>query len=623
MFFDTIEKRDELKCGWCGHVFRHIVEFLSHKSQHVGPGQGLGCEICGTSYTRQIALQQHYKRKHVIPVSIKKSYSAICNEKELQGNSRTITKSVNIVVEQIPIVPVVVDSCSKVSSPISHRVAPPIDQLLTAQDSLGLDACNYPPALASTDMLEEGVQNILHCTNNVKEHINTSLPTNVELTHVVIDSATSMNNSNVTASPGMYSKIALRHKDTENMPDFHFILMTNTHHGKSLVYKNQVLKCLYCDYKGTWKTAICSHMQDKHPDILKVQQFLEVMPEAANEDQKIIRMSEYTLMLKEKSKGTKIRGVEKQDLPGEFLCSKCDKVFNRLRYLRKHLHLHKAEAKYLCSDCGKAFKTQAYLQTHLKTHRQKSAYECKQCSFTSTINAAIHAHRQLHNEGSVLCDICGYAYNDKSTLAKHKVVHDVSRPFACTYPGCTWRFKTEVMCRAHFRAHTTEGKFRCDICGYVFRHKHHLQRHEEKMHSMKIVKSSQPNLGETLSEQNQNILETGNAEIHEVSNTVSLIIRDENGVMINSEVGTDQLDLQGALQNSQLVIATDEDGNTINYEVTDIAMNVAYQTLLQGSDGLHVGDTQAILIPQADGSHIVFHQEEVTGSISDDHSASI
>ena len=42
------------------------------------------------------------------------------------------------------------------------------------------------------------------------------------------------------------------------------------------------------------------------------------------------------------------------------------------------------------------------------------------------------------------------------------------------------------MCKAHIRAHTTEGKFPCWVCGYVFRHKHHLQRHLKKMHNMEL-----------------------------------------------------------------------------------------------------------------------------------------
>ncbi|ESO86589.1 hypothetical protein LOTGIDRAFT_75700, partial [Lottia gigantea] len=161
-----------------------------------------------------------------------------------------------------------------------------------------------------------------------------------------------------------------------------------------------------------------------------------------------------------------------------FTCSKCDKVFNRLRYLRKHMETHKTESKFLCDECGKSFKTKNYLQAHRRTHRPKM-FKCSQCSFSSSVNSLIHAHRQLHNHGSVLCDVCGQAYLDNSTLKKHKRVHDMSRPFGCTYPGCTWRFNKEVLCQAHVKSHTTTGQFMCNICEYSFRHKHHLQRHQQ------------------------------------------------------------------------------------------------------------------------------------------------
>jgi hypothetical protein len=42
----------------------------------------------------------------------------------------------------------------------------------------------------------------------------------------------------------------------------------------------------------------------------------------------------------------------------------------------------------------------------------------------------------------------------------------------------------QVMCRAHYRGHTTTGKFACHVCNYVFRHKHHLQRHLAKIHAL-------------------------------------------------------------------------------------------------------------------------------------------
>ncbi|CAL1538660.1 unnamed protein product [Lymnaea stagnalis] len=157
-------------------------------------------------------------------------------------------------------------------------------------------------------------------------------------------------------------------------------------------------------------------------------------------------------------------------------------MFSRLRYMRRHQSTHRTERTHLCDNCGKSFKTKAILVAHRRSHKSKS-YHCPQCNFISSSSAAIHIHRQLHPNGSVICEVCGNAYIDKSTLNKHMKVHDFNRPYPCTHPGCTWRFKTDVMRKAHVRSHTTIGKFSCTTCGYNFRQKHHLQRHIAKIHN--------------------------------------------------------------------------------------------------------------------------------------------
>ncbi|EMP31379.1 Zinc finger and BTB domain-containing protein 7B [Chelonia mydas] len=63
-------------------------------------------------------------------------------------------------------------------------------------------------------------------------------------------------------------------------------------------------------------------------------------------------------------------------------------------------------------------------------------------------------------------------------------VHDAERPCRCSFPHCGWRFKSEVLLRAHLQAHVTPGQFECHSCGSAFRHKHHLQRHQARMHGV-------------------------------------------------------------------------------------------------------------------------------------------
>ena len=367
--------------------------------------------------------------------------------------------------------------------------------------------------------------------------------------------------------------------------------------GHSFQYGRSSFKCLHCQYKTYSKQSIGKHMRDKHEDLLAINQSISIKDQVSVDNQRIMSMCQYTAMNmrnKKKRKNPQPRRLEKQDLPGVFPCGSCEKVFGRLRYLRKHMETHRTERKFLCDECGKGFKSRAYLTIHRKTHKDK-LFHCTQCSFTSGVPAAIHAHRQLHSQGSVLCDICGYAYLDKSTLNKHKRVHDLSRPYACTFPECTWRFKTEVMCKAHIRAHTTEGKFKCSACGYVFRHKHHLQRHEAKMHGIDHKQGEDTRMGDDFG-----------AEM-EVADTVSLVV--------NSELDAEQLQqLQQTLQQhqQQLVVTTDVNGTPITYEAADIsALNVAYQALMQsaGQESQSHDTPRTVLITQTATNQMDFQEQ--------------
>lgn len=279
--------------------------------------------------------------------------------------------------------------------------------------------------------------------------------------------------------------------------DFNFLVSTEYSKASRFSHIRCWLKCLHCEYRTRKHSLLTSHMINVHKDIQEMQQSISPLVTEINllQGQKMMRMSAYEAALGNSSRNLRSKysqRLEKQNISGSYPCSTCGKIFMTFRYLRKHQQTHQtADNTFVCDDCGKSYKSRAYLRVHQRVHLQKKEFTCNQCNFVSNINAAIHAHRQIHNSGSVLCDICGYAYTDRSTLGKHKRVHDLSRPFACNFSGCKWRFKTEVMCRAHIRAHTTQGKFRCADCGYIFRHKHHLQRHELHMHRTKTV-NSQP-----------------------------------------------------------------------------------------------------------------------------------
>lgn len=615
---DHLHQTDAFMCGICGHTSFKVIDYLQHKTSHAAPRAGICCEFCNISYTRQVTLTEHYRLKHKI------LFSQIKNNSNPKIGRQKYQKNADMKVGS--------ESHKLLARELDNRTADKENgdcnspENLDTAKFLNSSQSNEVSANANAMLIKEEVENDLENNKNDNSFKIENLQNQFNLndnklaktsvfeneTDEVLSSENTTTNTyvNVEIDPNFTvptedSEIITSHLPGHNVgdkyKDFHFILFTPNSKSCGMQFK-----CLHCDYKTHWKSYICKHMKEQHASTLSIHQAISVINPNPETDHKLMKMSDFNVMQakwRAESSKKRYRGIEKQDIIGTYPCNKCDKIFTRLRYLRKHLHTHQTEQKFLCDECGKAFKTQSYLNAHHKTHK-KTAYNCSQCDFTSSVTTAIHAHRQIHNEGSVICDICGFAYIDKSTLMKHKRVHDPNRPYSCSYPGCTWRFMTEIMCKAHFKKHTTEGKFKCNKCGYVFRKKHHLRRHEAKVHDAQPVKTKGVD---------QQLILTKSEESQEIQNTVNLIV--------DPEIDSDQFDLQNAelqhadlqnaelqnaLQNSQLVIATDEEGNAINYEVTDLAMNVAYQTLLHGD----VGDAQTILIPPNDCNQIVLQDSE-------------
>ena len=168
-------------------------------------------------------------------------------------------------------------------------------------------------------------------------------------------------------------------KDNTN-DDFMFILKKVQTNRQSFSYDKLWLQCFHCQYKTETKTALIRHMHNQHKDLMGVHRTVDVKEidkNSCEENVKVMKMSTYDKVhsirpvntnRKKVGKMARKRNVEKQDLPGTFTCPQCNKVFSRLRYLRKHIATHRTERKYLCDECGKGFTTKTYLTHHRKIH---------------------------------------------------------------------------------------------------------------------------------------------------------------------------------------------------------------------------------------------------------------
>lgn len=550
----------------------------------IGPGHSQTCCFCNMSFARQVTMREHFRKKHDVilhlPVTINNGECKRVRKKRKVIDSCNIDLDPADIVSHPPVgslsslLPVYSASASgtvnndalmhekaaqqEIISP-SNPTGESIEQSERMIASFMVDRqfMSDPTQGDKTMNLQNKDEMPVTETStisaaNIYLTLETARNDSLELSNQPSDTETStVSNSNATKSvvssesSSLIKTLPLSKTGQQEMPDFHFFLVTTNKKGKSFVYAKQVFYCFHCDYKTHWSSTLCRHMRDRHRHTITLHENLVISSTKVSDNQMLMKMSEYLKLHDHPHFRVKQKiGMAAPDANGAYPCPHCEKSFSMVKYLKKHIPIHRTEKKYLCDECGKSFKTRTYLSTHRRCHK-KQDFQCQQCEFASSSNPAIHAHRQIHNASSVLCDVCGFAYIDKSTLKKHMQVHDPTRPYSCTFPGCTWRFKSQQMCAAHVLAHTTEGKFKCSKCGYVFRHKHHLQRHEIKVHKMPKA---------LLKNQQTEVVITSSPD------TVNIIVDPE---------------LQSALNQRHIVVATDSDGKLINYDVSDIStMNV-------------------------------------------------
>ncbi|CAH1779327.1 unnamed protein product [Owenia fusiformis] len=534
--------QDELMCSDCGKHCNEVKDFLEHKVEHFISKGIAQCLLCTVELTNPVDLFSHYKLQHNIH-DFGHNMVVLDTQGQIVHGDTNNWSSNNINLE---------------------------NPILEDDDPAGVDA----------DVNEDDMQVDINS-------VTTMLP---ELSHVepILDDSNSKKDNGKPKSSKylkITKKISQDKKDEEGSKpqkdddflDYCFGLSTRPIAGKRRHHGMLCFQCLQCSCKFNGVSLLTKHMKAKHGK-LDPQILLSPPSERQkNDSQEILTFYDY--IKKNHPKKKRVRNVEYQDIPGEYPCPECDKMFLRIRYLRRHMQSHKPGSKVVCDECGKSFRTKAYLGLHMKTHEAKKPYECPECDFKSSMNQAIHKHRQIHNAGSLVCDICGFAYSDKSTLVKHKQVHDLSRPYACTYDTCAWRFKTEVLCRAHIRAHTEEGKFKCTRCGYAFRHKHHLQRHNAKIHGIPYIpcrtniilpKPPKPDTPPSLDTTNPN--------------SFNFIV----------QARPDNIQIDPLTQ--QLVVTTDNDGN---FAITDPEALSGIQFIQDAVDGDETART--ILLSASDG----------------------
>lgn len=197
-----------------------------------------------------------------------------------------------------------------------------------------------------------------------------------------------------------------------------------------------------------------------------------------------------------------------------YRCSECQREFELLAGLKKHLKTHRTEGrkdtwkkcpdcgkclklgsmwmhrkihsdnkKYQCDICGQKFVQKINLTHHARIHSSEKPYECPECQKRFQERSHLQRHQKYHAQTrSYRCEKCGKMYKTERCLKVHNLVHLEQRPFACTV--CDKSFISNSKLKQHSNIHTGMRPFKCNYCPRDFTNFPNWLKHTRRRHKV-------------------------------------------------------------------------------------------------------------------------------------------
>ncbi|CAH1981800.1 unnamed protein product [Acanthoscelides obtectus] len=396
--FKSTVKRDVYQCSHCSYKSCIRQKFNDHILRHpaVSSSKKLGtCEHCDASFKQEMSLQDHILKKHP-------EHSASVTGRIHECPHCTYKTTYKSRVRYHMAVHTNTNATNKISK-CKHCTA-----IFQSNNALKVHIIKNHPELR--DLIFNRVYKCSHCKYKTDKE-------NLLDKHMSKHSSKDFDLNRPKNTVCKYCKVSY---ERESWLNEHIL---RAHPDCTASVSCEILECLDCEYKTTYKYRFAKHMKQHNYRVSENDPYVCVL--CKKTFTRKLTLDEHILQIHPNSESLVNSKIHE--------CSYCDFITTMKARLGDHMLKHPHSNKLgTCEHCNATFTREVALHDHiLKKHPDVSTsfsskiYECRQCSYKTTFRYLFNEHMMVHANGGlsvkprVLCTHCSSSFRLKASRDDH------------------------------------------------------------------------------------------------------------------------------------------------------------------------------------------------------------